>query len=124
MNSDIKKLDNQFRTEVSAEGELILIPILKSKGQQFKEKHGYSKTLYRNMKKAGLDLINYSDSINEYKAIRKKRKKKEVRAKQKKHELSAVHMGTYGKVRTSKHKSRKGVGKAAKPYKAPVDPAA
>jgi len=46
-----------------------------TKGQLFRDKHGYSKTLKRNMRKNGLDLENFSESFSAYKEIRKKRKK-------------------------------------------------
>ncbi len=46
-----------------------------SKGELFKKKHGYSKTMRKNMKKHDLDPHVYSDSLNEYRGIRKKRRK-------------------------------------------------
>jgi hypothetical protein len=55
----------------------------KSNGQIFKEKNGFSKTMKRNMQKHNLDIIAFSDSLNEYRAIRKKRKKKELESNRK-----------------------------------------
>ena len=56
------------------------IPVVpqKSKGQLYKERFGISKTMKRNMKKAGLDLslLGKGESIiAQYKQLRKARKK-------------------------------------------------
>jgi hypothetical protein len=59
---------------------------LLSKGKMFKMTHGYSITMHKLMKKHGLDPNQFSDSINAYKAIRKKRKKLAKAAKRAKHD--------------------------------------
>lgn len=57
--------------------EETVVPILpkKTKGQIFKEKHGYSLTMKRNMKKYGVT------TVEEYRVIRKENKKKRKKAK-------------------------------------------
>src|ERR1041384_3371273 len=47
----------------------------KTKGQLFKEVHGFSKSVVRAMRKAGIADINDSASLNTYRQVRKKRKK-------------------------------------------------
>jgi hypothetical protein len=71
------------------------VPVKKKKtgGQLFKEKFGYSKSMKKNMQKHGLDPMAYSDSINEYRAIRKKRRKEAQALRQKKHELAKAQRG-------------------------------
>lgn len=54
-----------------------------TKGQIFKQQHGYSKSMLRAMRRAGLDPMAYSDSLNEYRALRKKRRKEAKAAKRK-----------------------------------------
>ena len=68
------------------------VPVV-SQGQRFKEKHGYSKTMKRNMLKQGLDPNQFSDSLNAYRDIRKKRRKAAALDKKKKHELAKANRG-------------------------------
>lgn len=51
----------------------------KSKGQLFKEKNGYSLTMYRNMRKQGIT------SIEEYRLLYKKRRSEAAKIKRAKH---------------------------------------
>ena len=76
----------------------------KTKGQLFKEKHGYSKTTKRLLKKHGL-----SDP-EELKPLRKARKEKEKKIRKKKHADAAAYRRAHGKLRKN-HKGRpKGKG--------------
>lgn len=56
-----------------------------SNGQVFKEKFGYSKSMKRAMRKAGLDINNFSDSLAAYRDVRKKRKSAARKVKKDKH---------------------------------------
>ena len=77
-----------------------------SKGQLFKAQHGYSKTMKRNLKANGLDINAFSDSINEYRAIRKKRKAAIRKIQQKKHADKAAYRRANSKSKGSKGKSQ------------------
>lgn len=68
---------------MSTEEEVPVVP-KKSKGQIFKEKHGYSKTMKRNMKKAGVT------SIEDYRKIRKERKKVQSQIAKRKHSVASA----------------------------------
>lgn len=73
-----------------------------TKGQIFKDRYGYSRTLYRNMRRNGLDINNFSDSINAYKAIRKKRKKQIKTIQRAKHATAAAKRGEKSAVKKKK----------------------
>jgi len=68
------------------------VPVV-SQGKIFKEKNGYSKTMKRNMLKQGLNPNQFSDSLNTYRDIRKKRRRAEALDKRKKHELAKANRG-------------------------------
>lgn len=115
MNS-LKELKGVSHTNTNA-------PTKKSKGQLFKERHGFSLTMAKNIKKqsGSSDLITAFD-IEVYKAARKARKKIEKRAWQKKREASGIYMATKGSgKRKTKHKSRSKRGSATNRYIAPVN---
>lgn len=78
-----------------------------SKGNLFKTLHGYSKTLKRNMNKHNLNPVVYSDSINEYKGIRKKRKLSETKTRQNKHQVSVTYKRLNGKKRVVRTQGKK-----------------
>ena len=71
-------------------------------GFLFKAKHSYSKTLKRNMKKHGLDPMEFSDSIRAYKEIRKKRKQAQSLVRKDKHSTAKAQRGS--KSQTTKKK--------------------
>lgn len=77
------------------------VPVV-SRGERFKAQHGYSLTMKRNMKRKGLNVDEFSDSLAAYRDIRKKRKAKERAQKKKKHEDSVLHMRHKGKARKRK----------------------
>lgn len=58
-----------MNTDTAVETEVVVVPE-KSKGQLFKEKYGYSKTMKRNM------LKNKCSSIEEYRALRRAKRLK------------------------------------------------
>lgn len=62
-----------------------------TKGQLFKQAHGYSKTMKRNMRKKGVI------TPEEYKPIRKSRKLAERKIRQKKHADSVAYKRVNGK---------------------------
>lgn len=99
-------------------------PIKKTKGQLFKERHGISLTMAKNVRKVtGLSVgIPISDiEIANYKAERKARKKAVKREWQKRREASGVYMATKGSgKRKTKHKSRPKRGSATNRYVAPT----
>lgn len=78
-----------------------------SKGQIFKQMHGISKTMKRNMAKHGLSIYNYSDSLNEYRAIVRKRKLAEKKARQEKHSVAVA------KRKSGKRATKAATGKKA-----------
>lgn len=78
-----------------------------TKGQQFKNLHGYSKTLQRNMRRNGLDPNAFSDSIAACRAIRKARKKKQKALQRAKHDAArAERAGKASKPKTSKKQKK------------------
>lgn len=95
----------------------------KTKGQLFKERHGISVTMHKNIKKALGIPRNEPVSqthISEYKASRKTRKKAQKREWQKKREASGLYMMTNGSgKRKTKHKGRAKKGSATNRYIAP-----
>lgn len=58
----------------------------RTSGQRFKDLYGYSKTMKKNMRKHGLNPQVFSDSVNEYRDIRKKRKKEQAKETKAKHD--------------------------------------
>jgi hypothetical protein len=68
-----------------------------SKGQLFKQAHGYSKTMKRNMRKAGVDT-SQGYAI----AVRKPRKLAERKVRQKKHADSVAYKRVNGKAKGKK----------------------
>lgn len=97
--SDEPKKKNSFKVEKKDDKPKI------SNGKKFKMLHGYSKTMKRNMKKYGLDPMAYSDSLADYKAIRKKRKAGIRKIQQAKHAASVLHKRTKGKAKGAKGKT-------------------
>lgn len=77
--------------------------IQKSKRELFKEKHGMSKTRYRNLKKAGLDPSLPSDIIL-YKSKLKEVKKAAYANKKAKHIASVAYKRQNGKAKATKKK--------------------
>lgn len=72
-------------------------------GELFKKEHGFSLTLSKLIKKAGLNPFD-KESHTKYKAIRKARKKAQLKAKQAKHSLSVAFKRTNGKSKTKGNK--------------------
>ncbi len=64
-----------------------------SKGQLFKMKFGYSKSMKRAMQKRDLDPNVYSDAMNEYRGLRKKDKQALRRKRQDKHQTKKALRG-------------------------------
>lgn len=63
-----------------------------SRGKLFKNVHGFSKTMKRNMLKAGVyDPQNTKMSLSKYKEIRKERKKKIQSLQKSKHDKALAH---------------------------------
>lgn len=75
------KETSEYRSAISEGGSIVregtdsYCQSFQSPGQIFREHHGYSKTMKKNMKRNALDVNRFSDSINAYRAIRKLRKK-------------------------------------------------
>jgi len=69
-----------------------------TKGELFKQQHGFSKSTKRAMQKQGLPVAG--ESIAELKVIRKARKKKQLKVKQDKHKTALAKRGA-GKSKTS-----------------------
>ncbi len=59
-----------------------------SKGAEFKKTFGHSKTMKRNMRKAGIVTIGLPGCVKEYRALRKERRQTATKARQKKHQES------------------------------------
>lgn len=72
-----------------------------SKGELFKKANGYSKTLKRSMNK------HHIETVEQYKIYRKKRKKEETKARQKKHETSVLYKRTHKSDKKSGGKKKK-----------------
>lgn len=81
----------------------------KSKGQIFKETYGFSKTLVRNMKRNGLNpfVDNSIRVLEEYRAIRKARKKAALKIKQERHTKSVAYKRANGKKKGAKNNQPK-----------------
>lgn len=86
-----KKSFKEFAKEHTPQAIKTKITSKKTKGQIFKETHGYSKSLKRAMRRVSLDPMVYSDSLNEYRAIRKKRKQVAKKKRQDKHSLARAN---------------------------------
>lgn len=69
-----------------------------TKGELFKQQHGFSKSTKRAMQKQGLPVSD--KSIAELRVIRKARKKKQLKVKQDKHRTALAKRGA-GKSKTS-----------------------
>lgn len=69
-----------------------------TKGELFKQQHGFSKSTKRAMQKQGLPVSG--ESIAELRVIRKARKKKQLKVKQDKHKTALAKRGA-GKSKTS-----------------------
>lgn len=69
-----------------------------TKGQLFKQQHGFSKSTKRAMQKQGLPVSG--ESIAELRVIRKARKKKQLKVKQDKHKTALAKRGA-GKSKSS-----------------------
>lgn len=109
------------KEEVSSNPPLkINVSKKETKGDVFKKKHGMSRTMYRNMKKLGLNPSIGEDRIS-YKTKRKSKAKARKKIIQRKHQDSVIYMAAKGKVRTTKHKKRKSSGAAKVMYVAPKE---
>ena len=75
-----------------------------TKGELFKQQHGFSKSTKRAMQKQGLPVAG--ESIAELKVIRKARKKKQLKVKQDKHKTALAKRGA-GKSKTSTPSKKK-----------------
>lgn len=69
-----------------------------TKGEIFKQQHGFSKSTKRAMQKQGLPVSG--ESIAELRVIRKARKKKQLKVKQDKHKTALAKRGA-GKSKSS-----------------------
>lgn len=101
---DIKTMGKDLK-QISIE-DLRATPKKESKRSIFKREYGFSKTMRRNLKAAGLvnesGVIIFDDFLNQYKFIRKKRKAQETKARQKKHLDSVLFKRANGKKSKSK----------------------
>ncbi len=100
----------ELRNEIKSKE--VLKPKLRSLNSNkiFKELHGYSKRMRRNMSKHNLNPMQYSDALNEYRGIRRKRKKAEKAYQQDKHFKSVVYKRTHKKVKGKQQGKKKKEG--------------
>lgn len=90
----LKKLQHN-KTKTKSKSNLEKKP---TKGELFKQQHGFSKSTKRAMQKQGLPVAG--ESIAELRVIRKARKKKQLKVKQDKHKTALAKRGA-GKSKTS-----------------------
>lgn len=79
------KLPEIIKNNPVKETRKIYIP---SRGFLFKMKNGFSKSFKRNLDNNNLNIHEFSDSLNAYRDIRRKRKTLERKAMQEKHDKS------------------------------------
>lgn len=72
-----------------------------TKGQLFKKEKGYSKTMKRLLHKHHVSGENTLEKLNNYKKIRKARKKAETKIRQEKHKASVLYKRTNKKTKGS-----------------------